>query len=371
MYKTNFYEKLKENYWLNYILYIFIIYVAVLFYSKYMGINNPYSDGITHWNHSQTFYPFDVFHVPVFVFSIGLLRIFLETFISPLGIIQIVLFFYFFISIIYIYKSVNILCIDRKISTSLVFLFFLWPFIGVTSAIIPGSDYVAIALFSIGVFYMLSNELHIGAIFFGFTILAHKAMWPITFFIFSFHFIKFYKTLKIRTVFIYIILYLTPLIILWIFGSIHHNNIYWIIESNIRNELSPDGSIFLFDGLIGPILNSFDFIAIVKWLLIISIFVLSIILLKKLYPYNDPGWSICMGILTAIILYCAIIEEYEIWAIVRYGRLLVFPVALFAGKHFNYTINFQNKYIFSSLIVLLSLSQFIFIRYVKFYMDIN
>ena len=68
---------------------------------------------------------------------------------------------------------------------NLVFLFSLWPFIGVTKAIITGSDYVAIALFSIGTFYMLSNKLHIGAIFFAFTILAHKPMWPITFFIFA------------------------------------------------------------------------------------------------------------------------------------------------------------------------------------------
>ena len=168
MYRTNFYEKLKSNDWQYNGIYILIIYVAALFYSRYIGINNPFSDGITHWNHSEIFYPFDVFHVPVFVFSIGLLRIFLEPFISPLGIIQIVLFFYFLISIIFIYKSINILCVDKKNSTSLLFLFFLWPFIGITNAIVPGSDYVAIALFSIGTFYMLSNKLHIGAIFFGF-----------------------------------------------------------------------------------------------------------------------------------------------------------------------------------------------------------
>ena len=118
--------------------------------------------------------------------------------------------------------------------------------------------------------------------------------------------------------------------ILWILGSFYYHSITWLFSSNLELEIASKGSTPLFDGLLGTFMEC-SIKGSVKGILPLSFAVISALMLymsaRLKYTYFQYGIMISLAILPLFL----ILNQYEIWAAMRFGRLLVIPLAFIAN----------------------------------------
>ena len=350
---------------------IIMMYFLLLFYSYYvLGNNEPFSDLTQYWGDSLNWYLFDVNHVPFYSLTLGFFRTISFDIFKPLGLMQLVTFINFIISIIFVYKTIFLINKNEKLALFSSFLFALWPCVGITQVVIPSADIVACSLFVSGIYFLHSKRIVYGSLLFGLSMLAHKVMWPFSFFILVVYLLNNFSLISNKKMALSFILYITPLVSLWICGSVYHSDPFWIISSNIKDNLSSNSDLIIFDGLLGPLIYYQSIDKVMKGLLVIGTFLLSGFLFKVAVKEKFIGWEISVGILLAIILLSIIVEQYEIWIIVRFGRLLVFPLAFYLVSLDKLPYSRFQTMIIKLGFIVLSLSQFLFMKYSNDYMSI-
>jgi hypothetical protein len=158
--------------------------------------------------------------------------------------------------------------------------------------------------------------------------IVHKAMWPFVILI-IFSYIYKYRPRTSKDMAALLILVL-PIFILWLTGTFYHASPLWIISSSVSVGAGTRTTIPILQGIIGTIQEG-GAKGLLKGGLIVAFPIASIILLVvnyKLKPfYFQYGIAICLSCLFLFIF----LTHIEIWAAVRFSRLLVLPLIWLLG----------------------------------------
>jgi hypothetical protein len=125
-----------------------------------------------------------------------------------------------------------------------------------------------------------------------------------------------------------------PLLILWVLGSFYHGNPTWIFTTDlgeVQQGLGLEKPLPLLDGLIGT-LRLGGLRAIVKGGALYGVFLGALGLLWASLRFRPPFYQYGAAISVAVIISALIINTPLAWAVVRFGRLLVLPLAWTAGS---------------------------------------
>jgi len=321
------------------------------------------SDVLGYWQDSLSWRtPFHPYHVPGYPLVIAFFRGITFNALPPVVIMWAINFISFLLSIFLVYKIINTTTEDATIAILASLLFGLWPLVGLTYTVDPLADIPVILLFLLG-FYFLQNQKMIPAgIFFGLALVTHKAIWIFVFLIIIFDFFRrkeFFSRRNISLLFLTAI----PLIALWLFGSHYHQSITWLVSSNISAEIASQNGLPLFDGIIGTFQQG-GVKGLVKGLFISIILVVAII--SIFLNIKDPSASRYGGIAMslAVLIYFIVLNSYEIWAAVRFSRLLVLPLAFSISHLISQSLDWK-KYEAAIIagLVFLFLSQFAYSWY--------
>jgi hypothetical protein len=340
-----------------FIVLAFFLYIVLDF--NYMS-----GDVIGYWEDSLEYRtPFHRFHVPGYPFFIAIIRGISFHNLSPIAILLLINYITYIVSIYLVFKILFDMGGNQKYAIFASIFFGLWPFIGVVYTVFPLADSTTVVFFLLGLFYLTkSNSSTLSGIFFGISMITHKVMWIFVFFILLNHFINKKRFITISNLKLIVVTF-SPLFILWILGSFYHHSIIWIVSSNINVEVSSHSNLLFFDGLLGTFLSK-DVKSILKGLILISFFTISLLTLyfsiKIRYPLNYYG----VAISTSIIILFIVLNQHEIWAAIRFSKLLAIPISLILLYHFKFD-QVLNKYKYISLlsILLLLASQFIYSWY--------
>lgn len=353
-------------------VYVIILSSLALIYLQFhlLDFDLMRSDVLAYWNDSLEWRtPFHKFHVPFYPLLIAVFRGITFNKFPPILYMIGINFVSLVIGIISIEKISCLLEMNKKDKLIPLFLLAFWPLAGIYAVIYPLADYVVIGLFLAGLALLLYDKPFLGAVFWGLAMITHKAIWPfIGIGIIIFVFQKF-KILRWK-ILLYIILILSPLAILWVLGAMYHGNILWIISSNLDVELSTLNGFPIFDGIIGSFLSN-ELSDNIKGLLILLIYIFTVAITILIIKKKPNFWQYGLIILIPLLILGAFINSYEIWAFMRFSRLLVIPIALYIGGNQEVIKTAINKPFIKIIAIvstcLLIISQFIYAYYITLY----
>jgi len=284
---------------------------------------------------------------------------------------QVITIITFLISCYLFFSTLNIEGISSEISAVGTLAFALFPFVGVTYVLFPVADLPAIMFYLAGLYTYKKKRFLISSIMFGCALITHKALWPVIGLFYLFQLVDILKKHGNMARFsIYLVCSFLPLLILWISGALYYSSLNWIISSNVAGEMATKSSLPVFDGIIGTIMQG-GIKEISKGIFLLLLFILSIVLLVYgiKYKINDflyLGYPIVLSIIALGI----ILNQSEIWAIVRFGRLLVLPLFLVISKTY-FVNNIFSKRIFTNVVLpvlfISLLTNFFYIWYLQIY----
>ena len=125
---------------------------------------------------------------------------------------------------------------------------------------------------------------------------------------------------------------IVPTAILWTLGAFHHDSVTWLFSSNIGFEVHSTSSLPLLDGVLGSLLFG-GLSGIAKGLLVFGLAVIALAVIKRCWALprdHETKWY-SIGIALAVLLLILVLNEREIWASVRFGRLLAVPLTILFG----------------------------------------
>lgn len=336
-----------------------------IFYTLVLKYDFFRSDVLGYWQDSLEWKtPFHSFHVPGYPLLIALLRGITFGLFSPVTYMIVINLIALSLSVYLIFKIILTCKIKEEIAKFGALLFAFWPLVGLTYTVTPLADVPAICLTLFGIFYLQQSRKISAGFFLGIAMLFHKAIWPIIGLIILIEIVrKNEKFLSIHNL-KFLALILLPISILWIFGAFYHQSIFWLFSSNLSTEIASQGNLPILDGVIGTLFSG-GIKGVIKGLILLGFMLVTIFALVLSIRVRDNSKKWLIAISSAVLILFIILNQGEIWAAVRFSRLLVLPLVIGYSWHNNckaYRWTMSTKYvlIFFSF---LFLSQFVYAWY--------
>lgn len=344
----------------------FIGYMILFLFQKFaMNYEFMRSDVLSYWqdsNHWQT--PFNTFHVPGYPLFIALIRGLTFNIFTPLMYMISINIISLLLCVFFIYKIILSLDKNPTHATIGALLFTFWPLVGLTYTISPLADIPSMCFFLAGLYLLVSSKKLPAGLVLGLAMIIHKAIWPFVAFIVLIYLLQ-KKPVITKSNFLFILLLAFPLVVLWVSGSVYHQSPTWIFSSNLDVEISSKRIFPILDGIIGTVMEGGikNLSKTLLLLLFLLIAIYSFVLSVKNHSLTMTR-ILSIGISIAVITLFATLNHGEIWAAVRFSRLLIFPIVIYGIPRLEKKIPMVTQLIpCVILFFVLFLSQFVYAWY--------
>lgn len=354
---------LTKPHWINAILIVGYAMVA-LFFDTFLRYNFLSSDVLDYWRDSLAWQtPFHPFHVPVYPFMTALLRGMTFGTLPPIGVMMSINFATFLVSAFFIYRIIQASGASDELAAIGALVFGLYPFVGLTYSVNPLADMPAMFFLLAGIYLLQQSHRMPAALLLGLSLVTHKAMWIFVGLLMISEFLK-HKGFISKQNLLFMTVMLLPIVSLWILGSFYHHSITWLVSSNLKVEVASKGNIPLLDGLLGTFAEG-GIKGLGKGGLLLAFTAISAFATymstKLNYKYSHYGITISL----AILILFFILNQYEIWAAMRFSRLLVIPLALIANTNPKFKkLSWWRSPATITFLLFLFLSQFMYAWYI-------
>lgn len=290
-----------------------------------------FSDVASYWQDSLDWKtPFNRFHVPGYALVLAVVRGITFSTFAPVTYMLGINLIAFLLCAFLVYRIIQQNGGNDSIAAFGTLLFGLFPFVGLDFAVFPRADTTATLFFLTGIFLLQRSKRRTAALALGVSMITHKVFWifSVALLISDFVLKKEYVTRKNFTSLLIMVL---PLMTIWILGSFHYDSVTWIVDSNLSVELKSRDGIPVLHGLINTLSES-DFKHIAKGTLLLffmTITSIAIYINIKIKPNNFHYGNI---ILVSSLLLFVILNSHELWAAMRFNKLIVIPLAFIANK---------------------------------------
>jgi hypothetical protein len=197
-------------------------------------------------------------------------------------------------------------------------LFAVYPFVGLTYSVYPMADVMALAVLFLTLLAYEREQWVRMTVYAGCAVMIHKAMWffvpPLMLFVFLRH----------RQARFIVPFSAVPLVAWIVAGAIYHGDIFWFMRWSM-NELVRSRSVLpVADGLLGPFFTG-NPVKIIKGLVVATVFLTAVV---TAFGSLRRGFWTGLALSLPIALMAIVINQYEIWAVVRFSRVLIIPIAM-------------------------------------------
>jgi hypothetical protein len=289
------------------------------------------SDAKGYWEDSLSLAaPFDPFHVPGYPIVIGLLRSVTVSLFPPVFYLQAVSFVSFSLALYLVFKIGLIYSGSETIGLISACTFMLWPMVGVTYVIYPVADALAMCLYLLGLYLLMTQRDLLSGLAWASTLFVHKGMWI---FVLSSFILWAWQVRQtgVRRIFLQGVIVFGPLMAFAMAGSMHHHSSTWIVSSNLQVEVSSNREFLVLDGLVGT-LRAGTLSSMIKGGILLLHFLVASYVVGHALKRSSRGWEMSLAIGLATLILIFVLNSYEIWASVRFGRLLAIPLATILGS---------------------------------------
>jgi hypothetical protein len=310
-------------------------------------------DVFAYWKESLTWgLPFHPHHPPGYPWLIALVRMLSARLLPPLAIMQ-SLSFLFLVGGAFLWVR---LCRREGIPRhgwKMALLFLAWPFVGSLYAVFPQMDSIVLFLLILGVILGLDGRWIAAGVVWGAATLIHPLAWIFTPLLLTLPWAVWigerkhrpsvpgpvpFKELLAMTA-----LALAPLFGFWIWETAVTQDPFWAIVSIVNAQVVSRGSLPVLDGWIGTVASG----GISGWIkagiltlpILLSLYLVAVVLRNRAAPADGReryrrlvSTAIPVGILGMALL----LNQHEIWAVMRFSKLLILPLILQRDRLFGF-----------------------------------
>jgi hypothetical protein len=339
-------------------------YISVALYlSLILRYDFLRSDVLAYWKDSLNWQtPFNSFHVPGYPLMIAFFKGMTFGKLPPVLLMMGINWAALLICAGSIYQSINLTGRAKRYAVIGACLFGLWPFVGLAYAVDPLSDIPAMAFFLTGLLSLMHSHKRLGALLLGISLITHKALWPFVVLLVFADIYK-HKPRKWTDLTVLAILFL-PIFILWLAGTLHTGSPEWLFSSSASIGFTTRNTIPILEGVIGTMQQG-GVKGLLKGGIVIIFFIMSAVLLFLNYKFRPPYFEYGIAICAAILFLFFFLTHIEIWAAIRFSRLLVLPLIWLIESLYHDKLIFWFTPLFTGVILLLLLStQFAYAWYI-------
>jgi hypothetical protein len=308
-----------------------VAFAVVLFdFAVVLHFDRFRSDVAAYWRDSLAWTaPYDEFHVPGYPLLLAGVRGLTGSALAPTTVMTVVAFLALLIGVAATYLATRPFASPRVAAVAAL-LFALWPLVGITDGAYPIADVPAMTFLMVGLACLVRDK-PVGAGFgLGAAAVTHKAMW-LAVALLVVGYIRAQRQHRQRGVLL-VAVTAAPLLALWAGGAIHHRSLSWLFSANFTAEGHSGSDLPVFDGLFGSFLFGGG-AQKVKALLAAGVTTLGVAVIVMTIR-SRASWKWYATALAALAaLLGVVLNQHEIFAVVRFGRLLCFPLALLAARY--------------------------------------
>ncbi len=307
-------------------------YSLLLFYVRgLLGFKQLTGDTLWYWNDSLSWWqPFNTFHVPLYPWAIAVARGLTGGVLPPIWVMHLVTAVATWLSVNLVYRITAISGLSRPTSAATTLFFYFWPVIGLAFAVHPRADAFAIAVLLAALLALMRDRSALGGVLCGAALITHKALWPFVLAIW----VAWWMGLSIRRSWrtaIGIAAAAAPLTALWIAGAQFHGSYGWLLGTNIEWEISTESGFHPFHGVTYTLQSALAHGTIntnllLKWLTVTATILSSATLAVLAFWRKGVWWRYSLALCLPVVALGAILNPWEIFATVRFGRFLAPPL---------------------------------------------
>lgn len=295
-----------------------------LYFSLVLKYEFLRSDVLWYWQDSLAWQtPFNKYHVPGYPLIIAFLRYISFGKLPPIMLMMGINFTALLVGAMSVYKSVKVSGISDRFAFLGACLFGLWPFVGLVYAVVPLAEVPAMAFLLTGLLALLYSRKWVAALLFGISLIVHKAMWPFVSLLVIVYICKnrprTWKDIVALTILV------VPIFTLWLTGTFYHDSPEWIISSSASVGANTRATLPILDGIIGTLVQG-GVKGLIKGGLMFTFAVATMLLLFLSYQVKPSNFQYGIAICAASLFLFIFLTHIEIWAAVRFSRLLVLPL---------------------------------------------
>lgn len=340
-------------------------YAIIGLFMRQLGFQLVQGDTAIYWQDSQTWQsPFNPLYMPLYPAVIALVNALTLGLPDPGALMSAINLAGLSVCGWLIYLIARSSGASETLATASAVLFGLWPLVGLPFTVFPLADIPAMAFFLAGVYLLQRSRLWAGAGLIGLSLLAHKALWPfgglvmIAFCLMQRPRISPAKMIGLLGAAI------LPLTILWAAGWAVHGSPLWLVSGNIELEMASNSHLPVLDGAIGTFLQG-GVKGIGKGAILASFALLAVGMAYACIREKPPAYLAGAAICVVVVLWWLILNQYEIWSVTRFSRLLILPLVWVAAYRLKDAplSGSKWKYGMAASLGVLLLSQFIYAWY--------
>ncbi len=304
-----------------------LVFVAAALYLSFLtyltlglGFSLFRSDVANYWKeslHIDT--PFSRWWVPGYPMIIAAVRTATMGALSPTAVMGLISGTSYVVGVLLAFAVARRLQVTHPARVALVFA--LYPFVGLTYTVWPIADSLATTLFLACYLAFEQRRWMVFTACAAAALLVHKAMW---FFVPPLMGFAFVNHRESRTI---VPLAFVPLITWLLMGAIYYKDLLWFARWPMANLVASRSHLPVLDGIIGPFLHA-SAIKGAKGIVVLAI--VSTALVAAWVSLRMRFWG-GLALTLPIVVLSLVMNQYEIWAVVRFSRVLVIPAAYVAA----------------------------------------
>jgi hypothetical protein len=296
----------------------------LLFLSFGLEFSMLRSDPLTYWNNSLSIRQalFSTWFPPLYPLMIAAVRLVSLGAIPPLTIMVSITFVAYLVACFQTQRLAEEAGWSKSLVFPITLLFAAYPLVGLTYSVYPIADILAVAFIALAIRTFREHRWAKLAVWGAAAMVTHKATW---FFVPALMLVSFFVNPSSRK---WMALGFLPLIAIEIAGWCYHEDALWMIRWSKEYLLTSRSHIPIFDGIFGTFQLP-GFASKAKAIIIILILFWAIALVLTSLRQR-MWWTLVLSL--CFVGMVAIVNQYEIWSVVRFSRLLfLLSLIAFAG----------------------------------------
>ncbi len=341
---------------------------------------NPGGDVFTYWKESLTWgLPFHPHHPPGYPWLIAALHTVTRAWLGPLQVMQTFSFLFLLSGALLMIP----LCTQEGIAHrgwAMAFLFIAWPFVGSLYAIFPQIDAIVLFLLILGILLAMRTRWVASGVVLGAATIMHPVAWifaPLLLLVPWAVWVRERKRpsfnprdIDTKQLLAMTALAVAPMALLWIWQTVVTKDPLWSIASIVQAQVVSQGSLPILDGWIGTVMgrgfSGWAKVGILSLVVLTAVYILVRVFTDRAAPENvrDLYRKIVSILIPAVVLGMAVaLNQHEIWAVVRFSKILILPLILYRDRLFGFVPRRLRMPVLGILIGLSFLTQVVYAWY--------
>lgn len=313
---------------------------------------NTRSDAFSYWRESLTWgLPFHPHHPPGYPILIAAVHALVGGLLSPLALLQ---------SMAFLFLAGGALIAARiaarnGLSTGWIWaalIFVAWPFVGSLYAVYPQIDACVLFLLFAGVALALSEKWIAAAAVWEIAMWIHPVAWIVApvllvslagFWLWESRRPSSAKRLGGKTLLAALAVGVLPVLLLWIWQTAVTHDPLWTLSSIFKEEVVSRGASPILDGWIGTLagggIGGYAKVAILAAIVLLAVYIVVRVAGGMAAEESPAGMYrriVSLAAAAVILLLALALNQHEIWAVVRFSKILLIPLILFREKLFGF-----------------------------------